>query len=105
MAQPEPGGGDTTLAAVAYILSVITGIIVYIVADDDDTYARFHGLQAIGYGIVMWVIGAILGFILAPLAWGWTILYWIGVIILAVKAYQGESIRLPVIADIADDHA
>lgn len=120
MAQPEPGGGDTTLAAVAYILTWLTGLIIFLVADDDDTYSRWHALQAIGLGIVIYLVGWILGVLGLGAGLGlgvpglfgfgvlgsiWLLLAYILIIVLAVKAYQGESIRIPVLADLADDHA
>lgn len=120
MARPEPRGDDTTLAAVAYILTWLTGLIIFLVADDDDTYSRWHALQAIFFGIVVTVIGwilsavgfaagfgggpgAMLGFGLLGGIWGLIVL--ILIIVLAVKAYQGESVRIPVLAGLADDHA
>lgn len=120
MSQPEPDGGDTVLAAVAYIIHLLTGLIVYLVADEDDTYARWHALQAMGLGVVIIVLGFILDaiggsfglrgpvpdlFLFGLVGSVWSLLAFILLLVLAIKAYQGESIRLPVIADIADDHA
>lgn len=112
---PMADDGKHGLAAVAYILTWLTGIIVYLIADDDDTYTRWHALQAILFGIAAAVIGWILG--LVPLGAGvgipgfgvlaaiWWLLVIIAIIVLAVKAYKGEKVRIPVIADLADDHA
>lgn len=101
------------LAAVAYILTWLTGLIVYLIADDDDTYTRWHALQAILFGVAVVIIGFILGLVpvgagtlgIGILAAIWWVLVLIAIIFLAIKAYNGEKFRLPVIADIADDHA
>lgn len=115
-ADPAPAPSSTTsgsgspnsnvLAAVAYILTFITGLIIYFVADKNDKYARWHAIQAIGLGIVALVIGIILSFVsLGLLGVVWNVIVLVLVIILAVKAYQGQKIRLPIIADIADKNA
>lgn len=128
-AQAAPTGsetGDKTLAAVAYILTWLTGIIVYVISDDDDKYARWHAIQAIGLGVVLiifWFIisaisgalafgaasggvagtGAFLGFgLLIPIFW---LISLLAILFLAYKAYKGEKVRIPVVADLADDHA
>ena len=98
--------GDRTLAAVAYILTWITGLIIFFVAKKEDKYARWHAIQAIGYGIATTIISIILNILPIPfigtIFW---ILIIVGIIILAMKAYQGEKMRLPIVADMADKNA
>lgn len=98
--------GDRTLAAVAYILTWITGLIIFFIAKKEDKYARWHAIQAIGYGIATTIVSIIVGILGVPflgtIVW---ILIIVGVVVLAVKAYQGEKVRLPVIADMADKNA
>lgn len=98
--------GDRTLAAVAYILTWITGLIIFFIAKKEDKYARWHAIQAIGYGIAATVISIIVGFLPVPylgtIVW---ILIIVGIVVLAMKAYQGEKMRLPVIAEMADKNA
>ncbi len=103
---------ERVLAAVAYILTWITGLIIFLVADKGAKDARWHAIQAIGLGIALVVLGAILqvlGLLLGLLASGLSALVWLAaiilIIILAVKAYKGERIRLPVIAGFADKYA
>lgn len=127
-AKPGRSGQGHGLAAVAYLLTWLTGLIVFLVADKEDSYTRWHALQAIGLGIVVtivwWIVGYLAFLSAAGAAMGggpgtilgvgtgfgllsglWTLLVLIAVIVLAVKAYQGEKVRLPFLADIADDHA
>lgn len=107
----------------AYILTLLTGIIVYIIADDDDEYTRWHAIQAIGLGVVALVVWFVLSALSSALLFSggatgfaaftglgflgglWNLLVLIAVILLAVKAYQGEKFRLPVIAEFADKNA
>jgi len=95
------------MAAVAYVLTWVTGLIIYFTSKPQDKYQRWHAIQAIGYGIattvVYFVLTALPGlWMLGSLLW---LLIIVGVVILAVKAYQGEKLRLPVIADFADKNA
>lgn len=132
MATPPPASApadrpaeDRVLAAVAYILTLLTGIVVYVLAKPEDTYARWHALQAIGFGIAALVIGVLLGVVSALFAFGtvvtgglpgvflggallgllWNLVVLVLIVVLAIKAYQGEKFRLPVIAEFADQHA
>lgn len=94
------------LAAVAYILTWITGLIIYFVAKPEQHYAKWHAIQAIGLGIVA-TLGAIVFSILPIPFLGaiWGLLVIVAIIVFAVKAYQGERMRLPMIADMADKNA
>lgn len=103
--------GDRTLAAVAYILTWVTGLIIFFIAKKEDKYARWHAIQAIGLGVALvavYILVTVLAMFVPFLGLVMT-LVWLGtivvVIILAVKAYQGQKIRLPVIADLADKNA
>lgn len=103
---PPPGESNSrVLAAVAYVLTWITGLIIFFVAKNDK-YARWHAVQAIGLGIFAFVVSLILRILpLGILSNVWWILVIVAVIILAVKAYQGEKFRLPLLADWADKYA
>ncbi len=103
---------ERTLAAVAYILTWITGLIIFLVADKDAKYARWHAIQAIGLGVAVFVLAIILnilGFVLGSIAFLLSSLLWLAtivlIIILAIKAYQGNQLRLPVLADFADKNS
>ena len=95
-----------TLAAVAYILTWLTGLIIFFVAQKDDKYARWHAIQAIGLGVAAtlgWIVFSILG--IPFIGTLWSLLVLVGIIIFAIKAYQGDKIRLPIVADMADKNA
>ena len=118
--------GDRVLAAVAYVLTFLTGILVYVLAKPEDKYARWHALQAIGLGIVVlvaWFVVAVVAALLAfssivtgsvgfgfgllggLLAVLFELLVLVLVLALAVKAYRGEKFRLPYLAEFADKNA
>lgn len=113
--QPAGGGAtsdDTALAAVAYILTWLTGLIIFLVADKEDTYTRYHALQAIGFGVAVVIVSfllQIIGFaspgILFPTFGLLGVAVIVAIILMAVKAYQGSKFRLPLIADIAEKNA
>jgi uncharacterized membrane protein len=121
-ATPTATEDEKTLSAVSYILTWLTGLIIFFVAKKDQRYARWNAIQAIGLGVagfalaiifnVLWVAfafggatGFAIGSIFAMLSWPVWIALIVLVIVCAVKAYQGSPIRLPLIAPIADRNA
>lgn len=107
---PASSGGtegiDPKLAALlAYLLSIIGGIIFYVISKDK--YVRFHALQSILLWAVFIVIDVVVAFI--PIIWffGWIIpLAFLALwIVMMLKAYQGEKYKLPVIGDIAEKNS
>ncbi len=105
-------------AALSYVLSIITGIIFFVI-EKENKYVRFHAMQAILFGaawIVLWIVLGIvsLGLIFVPVI-GWIInaVIYLGLglggfilwLFLMYKAYQGERFKLPIIGDIAEKNA
>jgi len=93
--------------ALSYLFGWITGLIFFLLEKDDD-FVRFHAMQSI---IVFgaWTVLQILFYIfwLVPylgviLSWLWWVVAIVLVIILVIKAYQGERFKLPVIGDLAE---
>lgn len=115
------GGLEPNVAgALSYLLGFVTGLVFFLVEEEDE-FVRFHAAQSIVVfgglfvlSIVLQVftgfIGATTGFFLGLFALVFS-LVWLAValatlglwIFLMVKAYQGETPRIPVAADIADD--
>lgn len=134
-ATPEEGAGlqrERRLAAISYVLTWLTGLIILLVADHEDRYARWHAIQSIGLGIAWALIGTVAGItsaIIGLVAFGSGTFGWglapfspfplifgglatvlqlallVVIIVLAVKAYNGETVRIPLLARIADDNA
>ena len=106
------------LGAVAYVLTLITGLIIYFVANKEQKVARWHAVQAIGLGVALIALNIVLQILDFALAFSLGMVMilglvnmavWIGVlvlvILLAVRAYQGRPMRLPFLAELADKHA
>lgn len=110
------GRSDTTLgletnvtAALAYVLSFVSGIVIYVLEDDD--FVRFHAAQSIvvlgGLSVATAVTTAVftaigVGSVAALLS---TVLSLLTVglwVFLIVTAYRGETRRIPIAADVAD---
>jgi uncharacterized membrane protein len=87
-----------------YVLGWVTGII-FLILEKDNKFVRFHAIQSIVVFGAYTVLAIILGFI--PVV-GWIINLLLGIaafifwIVLMVKAYNGQTYKLPVAGDIAD---
>jgi uncharacterized membrane protein len=102
------------VAALCYLLGVITGVI-FLNLDpyDKDEFIRFHARQSIVFSVAWFAINIILGVFIAVLPHPLSglfhgILYLINVaaavlwVVLMYKAYIGERYRIPELADWAD---
>ena len=124
--QTDSGMNENVMAALSYVLGFVTGIIVYLVERDNE-YVRFHAAQSItafgllfvanvvlstisatlftsfafssaSSGIVFGLLSMVLS--LASLALGLGAL--VAWVYLMVRAYQGETPRIPIAAGLAD---
>lgn len=114
------GGLEPNVAgALSYLLGFVTGLIFFLMEEDDE-FVRFHAAQSMVVFGGLFVLGIVIqmftGFVgatgvffgLFALVFS---LVWLAVslgalvlwIFLMVKAYQGETPRIPVAANIADD--
>lgn len=123
------GGLDPKVAAaLSYIW--IVGLIFFFI-EKENRFVRFHALQSIMFGIANTVIltvlailaviltfafgiggalvGGGLGTLVQMLVWLIWLLFWlislvlfIGLIYAAVKAYQGQKFKLPIIGNMAE---
>ena len=124
------GGMDPKIAAaISYIW--IVGVIFFIL-EKENKFVRFHALQSILFGVANSIIMILLGILafvltlvfgiggamvgggmeslvslLVGLIW---LLFWLigllmfaGLIFAAVKAYQGQKFKLPIIGNIAEN--
>ena len=89
------GGLLCYLPAIGWIIA-----IVFFVVEKENKFVRFHALQSILLTAVLIVLSIIpfinfLMLIIGPLSL-------ILLIVLMIKAYQGEKMKLPVIGDLAE---
>ena len=101
-------GLDANVAAcLSYVFGLITGIIFYVL-EKENKFVKFHAMQSIVVFGAVFVLGIILpfipviGLILLPIVYIGSIVLWI---LLMVKAYQGETFKLPIAGDIAEKNS
>jgi uncharacterized membrane protein len=113
MTKTSLGLEENVEAALCYLGVWITGLLFYFI-DDKNKFIRFHALQSVlvflPLTILAWIFGGAFG--LLHFDHGWYFLWWISWIfwilvvilwlILMIKAYQMQKIKLPVIGDIAE---
>ena len=97
---------------IAYIFGWIGGLIIYLI-EKENKFVKYHAMQALVLGIIevacVLVISVILGLI--PYI-GWFFFSWVGYlasaacwifgIIAIVKAFSGETFRIPGVSKLAD---
>ena len=105
---------DNVAGALAYV--TIIPAIVFLVLEpfNRKRFVRFHAFQSIFFFIAWTVLAIGMAFIAHIPFLGWaTLLLWplislalfVILLILALKAYQGQMFKLPVIGDMAEQQA
>jgi len=99
----QPASGDVTSddklwAALASVFTPIVPIIILVMADKKDRpFIKAHNMQALIWGVVLYVIVAITSaFIIGLCIWPLGLLlqlWW------AYQAYQGQLITIPLLTD------
>jgi len=103
MSQQPMGGMEITSddklwALLAYIFSPLVPIIILLMEDKKSRpFIRAHNMQALILGVVNVVIAMVIGWLVVPLCLNLLIAVYL--IYLAIKAYQGELVNIPVITD------
>jgi uncharacterized membrane protein len=95
----EISSDDKLWAMLAYVLSPIVPIIILLMEDKKKRpFIREHNMQALILGITYIILGFILSFtvVLACVP----LLVWFYMIYLGFQAYQGQSVKIPVITDL-----
>ena len=102
------GMEENVESLLCYVLGWLTGIIFFLLEKDNKT-VRFHALQSVMTFLGLNVLSLIFAFIpvigwflLLPLTSLLSIVLWI---VLMIKAYQGEKIKLPFVGDLAEKYS
>lgn len=108
---------DNLMGAVAYVLGLVSGLIIYLIEKDKPDKSRFvmfHAMQSIILSIALIVISIILSIIALIPVIGWIIALLAGLIypllvfviwiFLIYKAYSGEEYHLPIIGEYAEKY-
>ncbi len=92
------------LLVFAYLLTWLSGVIVFVINGDRDQNIRFHSLQAIFLGIFITIIW-IGSFLLIPsvriIDYLVVFLLYLYGLYVGIQAYSGRSISMPVIGTLA----
>jgi uncharacterized membrane protein len=96
------GLDENTESALAYVLGFITGIFLLLMEDENRT-VRFHALQStvLFFGLVLVIVMFSFIPILAlfiPVVWLTEIFLWL---LLIIRSYRGQMLRLPVAGTLA----
>ncbi|MGC8567021.1 MAG: DUF4870 domain-containing protein [Caldisphaera sp.] len=85
---------------ITYLLTWLTGIIIYVTEGQKDKRVKFHSLQAIFLGIIGTILDLILFFVpfLGPIL---LFLIWLYGMYIAYKAYNGVDMKVPALGDYA----
>jgi uncharacterized membrane protein len=117
-------GLDENIAApLAYVFTLVSGLVFFLI-EKDSRLVRFHAMQSILLSaaafvlaivlVVIWAIvtivlamisealGALVGFLLGLVMFAFGIGVGIAFILCAVKAYQKQFFKLPVIGNMAE---
>lgn len=92
-------------ALLCYVLGWISGI-VFLFLEKENKYVRFHAMQSLVTFLALFIISVAIGWI--PIL-GWLISVLISIlglvlwIMLMIKAYQGETYKLPYAGDFAEE--
>lgn len=124
---PPPGGDGPTgksalgldanvTSALGYVIGIIA--IIELIIEKQNRFAKFHAIQSLIYhvaAVVIFIVIAIMVTILTVissyLAIFWllylfaVLAYFAGLIFAAVKSFQGQMFKLPIIGDIAANMA
>ena len=108
---------ENAVGALCYLGGIVTGIVFLVIAPyNQNPRIKFHALQSILFNlawVLSWFVIAAVGMVLpfgmsvmlslfTLLLWGGGLVVWL---LLLWKAYQGETLSLPVIGAIAREQA
>ena len=104
---PSAGLPENVSLLIAYLFSVLGGLIIYFAVAGDNKNLKFHAMQSILIGLALIAVSIILTIIVSivPFLWFLSSLYSLCVLVvciaLGVLAYQGKTFEFPVVAPIA----
>jgi uncharacterized membrane protein len=103
MAQ-QPASSDVTQddklwALLSYIFAPLISLIMLLIEDKKNRpFIKFHAVQSLILGIVMLVLYLVLGWVIVGACLG--LVLYVYMIYIGIKAYQGESVSVPLITDM-----
>jgi len=102
------GGLESNIAAALAYLPILAIVWLLVEPYSKDRFIKFHSVQSLGLTVASIGVSIVLGMI--PIL-GWILLIFLPLgifvvwVICAVKAYQNEKFKLPIIGDFAEKQA
>ena len=96
----DPGitSDDKLWSLLSYIFAPIIPLIMLLIEEKKSRpFLKFHAVQSLILGIIEVIFYILLGWIFVGFCLG--LLVWAYMIYLGIKAYGGESVKVPVITD------
>lgn len=99
-------GLDENIAGLlCYLGTFVTGIIFFLL-EKKSTFIKFHAMQSIVLFVSLWILGLGVGYV--PFVGGLlkglislgSFIMWI---VLMIKAYQLERVKLPIVGEVAEN--
>jgi uncharacterized membrane protein len=90
---------------ITYLIPIIAGIVIFLIYGEKDKNLKFHSIQSIIYGIVMYIIFYIIGaivmfnFFLMFIPNILVLLLWLYGLYIGYMAYSGKETPIPVLTD------
>ncbi len=105
MANNSSGLQENIAGLLCYLFSWVSGLVFFLI--DKRPSVRFNAMQSIILGVIYFIIVIVLG--MTVIGWAITWIFWLAFIILSillmVRAYQGNSWKLPLIGNLAEKWA
>jgi uncharacterized membrane protein len=106
MAKTSSGLEENVASLLCYLFGWVSGLIFFLLEKDNKT-VRFNAMQSIvlfgGCNLLIFILGiTVVGAILIPVVGLLSLVLWI---VLMIKAFQGQTLRLPGIKDIAEKYS
>ena len=97
--QPKRDDAERVIYIIAYLFIWLSGLIVYVTEGEMNKRAKFHALQSVFLGIIIFILAFIPFVNMIALA------LWILGVVIGVIAYTGQDIMIPWIGEYAKRYA
>lgn len=101
-----PTNEERTLAAVIYVISFFTvfigPVIIWLLKKNDSDFIDYHGKEYLNF-LISYTVYSVVSLLLMLVFIGFVLIWVVGVlafiftIVAAIKAYEGEEYRIPLI--------
>ncbi len=91
---------DKLWALLSYIFAPLVGLIMLLIEDKKNRpFIKHHAVVSLVLGVIAVIFYVVLGWIIVGLCVGGIV--WAYGLYVGIKAYQGETVKVPVVSDFA----